>query len=408
MWTRRWITIAVGVALSIGPPLLLGHRGTHVALNLAIPGAGLFGVDTVGAIAFVVLTVAGIAAWMRWGLDWPLLVLLVTAMAVSAVAVHDDPTHLGAVTGSPTVQRGAHQFLLVALVVAGLSRLGRVVRRLPGVAALHRRRAARADGLATLDHLGVVERCRAVSIVSLAHTSTDDRQRIAVAVTAADVTRRTRSIGIAARGRLRGDPLRADHAHSRTALALTGQLDRSRRERFVHEAETAIAGVPCSEPGWERPLDASLAAATLQQLGRPDPARPLRGLYAEHLRLRRGHRPAGWWTPLGIPVGPCPTWEHAAATGIARALGAVDDDDWPALRTRALGAAARGSRDPHDERLIAAARLWLALVDDPPAAAIIARPSVCHDPLAVALDRLADRLRSDPTALRPASTAPAA
>jgi hypothetical protein len=136
--------------------------------------------------------------------------------------------------------------------------------------------------------------------------------------------------------------------------------------------------------------------------------RSLRALYAEHFRLRRGHRAAAWWTPLGVPVGACATWEHAAATGIARALGAVGDADWAALRTRALGAAARGTRDYHDERLVAAARLWLAFVEDQAAAAIINRPTVRHDPLAVALDQLADRLRSDPAALRAAPAAPAA
>jgi hypothetical protein len=408
VWRWRWIAVGVGSALSIGLPLLLGHRGTHVALNLFLPGAGLFGVNTLGAVAFVVLTVAGVAAWLRWGLDWPLLALLAGAMVASAVAVHAAPAHLGAFTGSPTVQRGAHEFPLVLLVVGALSRLGRVVRRLPGVAALQRRRAARAGGLAALSRLNVVDRCRTVSIASLAGLGAGENATFAAAVAAPDVARRAHRIGVVARGRVRGDPLRTDHAPTRTALALTGQLEQSRMERLVDDAEAAIAGVPCSEPGWVRPLDASLAAATLHRAGRPDAAPSLRILYREHLRLRRGHRAAAWWTPLAIPVGSSATWEHAAATGIARALGVVDDADWTALRTRALGAAARGTRDPHDERLIAAARLWLAFVDDQPGNAIMGRPTVRHDPLAVALDRLADRLRADPEALRRTPTAPAA
>jgi hypothetical protein len=80
-------------------------------------------------------------------------------------------------------------------------------------------------------------------------------------------------------------------------------------------------------------------------------------------------------------------------------MGWVGDADWTALRTRALGASARGSEHPHDERLIAAARIWLAFVDDPRAAPLLARPTVRHDPLAVALDRLASRLAADPDAL---------
>ena len=41
-----------------------------------------------------------------------------------------------------------------------------------------------------------------------------------------------------------------------------------------------------------------------------------------------------------------------------------------------------------------------------PAAAIIGRPTVRHDPVAIALDRLATRLRADPDALqRPVAAA---
>ena len=103
---------------------------------------------------------------------------------------------------------------------------------------------------------------------------------------------------------------------------------------------------------------------------------------------------------LGLVGGSCPAWEQAASTGIARAIGAVGDADWHALRNRALGAAARGTKDPHDERLIAAARVWLAFVDDDVAAPIIARPTIRHDPIAIALDRLSERLRSDRDAVR--------
>ncbi len=67
--------------------------------------------------------------------------------------------------------------------------------------------------------------------------------------------------------------------------------------------------------------------------------------------------------------------------------------------SRALGASARGTEHPHDERLIAAARIWLVFVDDARAAPLLARPTVRHDPLAVALDRVATRLTADPLAL---------
>lgn len=57
-----------------------------------------------------------------------------------------------------------------------------------------------------------------------------------------------------------------------------------------------------------------------------------------------------------------------------------DADDWTALRKQALGAAARGAGDPDDERLIAGARCWLALVDDHAAEAILRRPTCATIP----------------------------
>jgi hypothetical protein len=96
-----------------------------------------------------------------------------------------------------------------------------------------------------------------------------------------------------------------------------------------------------------------------------------------------------YWTPLGVAGGRAEAWEHALAAGIAHTGGWIGDEDWPALRARVLGAAARGSQHPHDERLIAAGRLWLTTIDDPEAARIVSRPTVRRDPLACAIDRLA-------------------
>ncbi len=402
VWARRWIVLGIGLALSIGLPLAFGHRGTHMALNLVLPGAGLLGVDTFGAVLFIAVTVVALAAWLRWGLDWVLVAVIVAAVLVTAAAVPPDVSALGPVVLHPPVQRAAHEFPLVLVIVGVLSRLERAFRRLPPVAAARRRRAARSDGLPTLAALPVVDRCRAASIAALAGVSDES---IAAAVGRPDVARRARRVGVAARARFDGDPLRVDHAHARAALLLTGQLDRAALRRLVADAESSPAGVPCSEPGWVRPLDACLAAAALHRSGGADAVRRLRVLLADRLPLRRGHRPAWWWTVLGVAGGRCPAWEQASATAVARAIGAVGDADWAALRTRALGAAARGTKDPHDERLIAAARVWLTQVDDAPAAAIIARPTVRHDPLAVALDRLAERLRSDRRALRRPATA---
>jgi hypothetical protein len=150
--------------------------------------------------------------------------------------------------------------------------------------------------------------------------------------------------------------------------------------------------VPASEPTWVRPLDATLAAIALSRDGHAVAGDAWSAMLRGPFALRRGHRAACWWTPLGVRIGSAPVWEHAATTALARAHGWCGDDDWVALRPRLLGAAARGAAEPADERAIAAGRLWLVHVRDEQAARILARPTVHRDALAVALDRLATRL----------------
>ena len=190
-----------------------------------------------------------------------------------------------------------------------------------------------------------------------------------------------------------------DHAAPRAALALAGVLDGDAIDRFREDASRAVAGVPASEPTWVRPLDATLAAVALTRIGETAAGDRWATVWHTNLALRNGHRPAGWWTPLGIRIATAPLWEHAAASALARAHGwhhpERPDADWQAIRRRLLGAAARGSAAVDDERAIAAGRLWLAFADDEQAARILSRPTVQHDPLAVALDRLAAHL-ADP------------
>ena len=395
VWARRWCAVGIAGAFWIALPVFAGHRGTHMALNLLVPGAGLFGVDVLGAVAVVLAAVTAFALWLRWGMDWVVVVVLLGAMVVSGLAVHDHPT--AAAAALPPVQRSSHEFPLVLLVMGALTRLERMSRRFPPVAWIHRHRASKRDGWSALSALSPVERCRTASVAALAGPV---ETMVVDAVGRPDIIRRARRVGIAARARFAGDPLRIDHAHARTALALTNQLDDVEVDALKHDASSTAVGVPCSEPGWVRLLDASLTAAGLQRLGHPQAVDDLRGLLGEELRLKRGHRPAAWWTILGVRTGPGAPWEHAAATGIARALDAIADNDWPLLRPRALGAAARGNKDPHDERLVAAARIWLVFVDDSVAAPIIERPTVRHDPMAIALDRLAQSLRNEPDLLR--------
>ena len=386
MTARRWIVAAGVAAVPAVLALGFGHRGVHAARSLLVPGAGLLEQRPLLAVAFMVAAVAVTVAWLRWGTDWPVVVVVVAAMVASAawgMAPH------GRALGLDT-RVAAHEFPLV-LLVAGLAGWVRTaLAGVPGLRWLAGRREA-GESSRRLSDLAPTDRSRAVSFLALAHAAADD----AVAATRApDIERRARLVGLAARGRRGGDPFRIDHAHARTALAQTGGHDPAARRRFVDDAAHARAGVPASEPGWVRTLDATLAAAALEELGEPGGGERWRALLDGPLALRRGHRPAWWWSPLGLAAGRCLDWEHAAATAVAHERGWIGADDWPALRKRVLGAAARGSSRRDDERLIAAGRAWLALVDDPGAERIVARPTVRHDPLAVAIDTLARHLRA--------------
>jgi hypothetical protein len=373
---------AVAIVATIVVPIVLvygfGHRGVHAARNLLFPGAGLIDERPWIAAVLAAAAVAATVAWLRWGADWLVAASIVVAMVVSFVLTSPTAHTLA----PPRIDRAAHEFPLVILVVTALSWARSVAGRVPGVRRLAARRAAQRK------HLSVPDRSRCAALVALAG---DDGAAMARDPA---ITLRARRIGLAARARRGGDPLRVDHAHARAALALNGGLDAAAAERFVRDAAHAPAGVPASEPGWVRPLDGTLAALALVRLGHHDAGTAWAEMLRGPLSLRRGHRPAWWWTPLGVSAGTAPDWEHAAATALARTAGWVGDDDWAALRARVLGAAARGAAAPHDDRLIASGRIWLAYVDDEQAARIVGRPTVGREPLAAALDAIARHTRA--------------
>jgi hypothetical protein len=177
-------------------------------------------------------------------------------------------------------------------------------------------------------------------------------------------------------------------------MLMCGLLDAPGIDRLAADACRSRVGVPCSEPTWVRPLDATLVAVALEDAQDTAAAERWRLALAGPFAMRRGHRAAWWWSPLGLSAGKCRDWEHALVAAIAHSRGWTDQQDWPALRQRVLGAAARGSERSDDERLVAAGRVWLNFVDDPAAAAVLDRPSVKHDPLAVAINRLAEQFRT--------------
>ena len=379
---RRWLLAVAVAALPLGLWLLGGHAGVHAARSMLVPGAGLAEAAPVLAAGFVALAVAATVAWLRWGTDWALALVVVAAMAASAAWGSTDH-------GAEVAQRAAHEFPLVIVVAAALGWVRATLGGVPGFGWVAGRRV-HDEHVTSLADLAPVDRCRAVAVAALAGDVTDEHR---AAVTAPDVARRSARIGLAARLRRGGDPFRIDHAPARAALALTGGLDDAAARAFVDDARRNPLGVPASEPTWVRTLDGTLAALALARLG--DDAAPRRwaSVLDGPLAVRRGHRPSWWWTPLGVAAGRCLDWEHAAATALAHEQGWIDDGDWTHLRRRVLGAAARGSSRRDDERLIAAGRMWLALVDDPAAERIVSRPTVRHDPLAVALDAHARHLR---------------
>jgi len=363
------------VALSFG----FGHRGVHAVRSLIVPGAGLY--DHRHWVLGAAITVAAIVAtygWLRWGTDWLLLAVVVGSMAVSAALAYTDHPATVATTAAVVVHPSAHEFPLVVLVMGGVSWVRMAWRR----SALGRRRVERAA-------LPVADRCRAAAIAALvpnASSPVEVPERSAI-------DRRARWVGLVARGRFGGDPLRIDHAHARASLSLTRGLDHSTSARFAHDASTSVAGVPASEPGWVRLLDGTLAAIALERLGDDQVANRWAEMLDGPLALRRGHRASAWWTPLAVRGPRAAAWEQAAATALARANGWIStDDDWHAVRVRALAAAARGNTIADDERLVAAARLWLRFVDDDQAARILGRVTVHLDPIAVALDAVASSL----------------
>lgn len=381
------LSLGVAAVLAFGA----GHAGSHALQNLIVPGIGLYETSLLLAVVVFVATIAAIVAWVQWGLDWLAAGVVLASTMASFVLTdghHDTAT---AIATDLAPSASAHEFPLVVLVVSAIVWVRGAVGRLPG---LRRLAARRARGLppASPAALSPVDRSRTAAIAALVDPT--DLEAAAAATDPA-VVRRARRIGLLARGRRGSDPFAVDHAGARAALALTGTIDVDTEARFVDDACRAAAGVPASEPTWLRPLDATLATLALERLGHADAGARWQAMLAGPLALRRGHRPACWWTPLGLRIGAAATWEHATFTALARTRGWIGDDDWAVLRPHVLGAAARGTAVAVDERTIAAGRLWLVHVADEQAARILARPTVHRDALAVALDRLANTLATE-------------
>lgn len=379
----RW-ALTFGIALIPGILAIgFGHAGVHAARSFLIPGAGLLEAQPLMAMTSVAAAAAATAAWLLWGADWLVAAIVATSMAASALWGTSDHS-VPAAAEEITRQVQAHEFPLVLLfiVLAGWIRAGLV--GVPGFRWLAGRKRGAIPW--TLSKFSVPERCRTVALLSMAQALDD---RALAAIQAPDVRARARRVGALARFRLSGYAFRIDHAHTRAALMMCGLLDAREVAEFTADARRSRLGVPCSEPTWVRPLDATLAAIALEEI-QPESGQlwcaALKGPFA----LRRGHRCAWWWSPLGLSAGHCRDWEHALVSALAHSRGWTGNQDWAALRQRVLGAAARGCDRSDDERLVAAGRLWLNYVDDPGAREVLYRPTVTNDPMAVAIVMLAE------------------
>jgi hypothetical protein len=397
----------------------LDEQWVAVARNLLFPGLGLFDGHTAVAVLLVALALTALVAWVRWGADWLVgavwvggfvvgvwLIAPTAAHAAAAAVVPAPPLSASQGLAAAPLARASHEFAAVMFLLAALARLRAWFAGLPGIRALSRRRhRLRPKGLSALGALAPVDRARVAAVAGLAERvgaplPAADRDAIVAALQAPDVLRRARRVAAVARWRASGDPLRRDQAPIRAALALWGLLSPSQVQDLRDDADRQWTGVPNSEPGWVRLLDGTLVAAALGDLGDAAAVARWQVTLASILSLRDGHRPACAYTPLALPGPWAPAWEQAAAAGLAAVLD-WPGDEWPALRQRGLGAAARGPSRPLDERLIAAGRVSARLAGDVTACRILDRPTVGADPLAVALDLVAGAVGVRAGASRP-------
>lgn len=356
------------------------ERTLAVARTIVLPGLAFLEWQMVLGIAAIASVLAAIGAWLRWGMDWLVLLVIAVCLVLAGFVMplhHDEPSH------AHRVVEASHEFTIVLVVFALAAQLRLLITRLPGSGWLKARLppqlafpaadTARAAALALINSRGSAS----------ARSWLDD----------ARLRRRAATVNAAARFRFGGDPLRGAHAPLRAALSLSGSMKLPEQRALRDEARARLAGVPDSEPTWVRPLDGTLAALALQDLGEHECVSRWRKIFEHRFALRHGRRPAALHAPSMLSVGTARTWEHATATALAYRAGWIDAEDWPHLRPRCLGAAAGGRKDPDTLRLTAAGKVWAALLGDSEALDILGRRTIAGDRLACVLDDLSSAIR---------------
>lgn len=383
---RRWVVGVCSITITLLLGLGFGHRGAHMVQNLLVPGLGLQERSVVLAIFVFATMIIGIIAWIRWGVDWLPLAIVTLSTAAAGLPLSGSIDHHAMVSNiTPQYYAAAHEFPIVVAVVAALFWLQGVMRSIPLLRRLVTRPVSQSP--AGVELLPAVEASQGAILGCLANSKSPGLAR---AADSKQVQQRAKWIGRVARFRFGEDAFAVDHGLARAALCMHQLLSQDQLDRFLSDAKKAPGGVPCSEPGWVRLLDGTLTAIALHEAGDQAAGDRWQKMLAEKFPLKRGHRAATCWVPLGMSLGNATLWEHALALALARHYNWSDDGDWQALRPALLGAASRGVQVVDDERAIAAGRLWLRWTNDEQAERILTRPTIGSDPVAKYIEAYGD------------------
>ncbi len=372
-YTALLAFVVVDVILIFG----FGHRGVHAFRSLLLPGAGLYNHAYLWlGIFFTVVAFSATIAWLQWGTDVILVMVVLASVVTSAILSSSQHNAID-------VQVSAHEFPLIVIVAGAAS----WVRMMFGKRGSIRRHHLSSDiGFQNLNSLPPVERCQAVSVARLAG--------VEVSYVQDDIVKRAQRINFWSRGHMGSHPFFQYHASARTAQVLSSPGNPDERQSFIQECKNSSSGVILSEPTWCRLLDGTLTAIALKRLGEHQPLALWQSYMTDHFYVQRHHRPTAVWAPLAIRMTHASPWEHAAAMALAYAEGITNEQDWEMLKKSALGAAARGAKNPHDQRLVAAGRIFARAVHDDLSLRILNKPTLGSDPLAHALHVYANSMNS--------------
>ena len=406
MPTNRRIAIRRGLGLAALALLIIldllatgwfggSERELAVIRSVILPGLAFVEWIPALGVGVISLSVFAVWLWLRWGATWPI-VLLMTGSVITSATILPLHSHEG-VPGTPfwavtslaphtllsspadvaPIVYASHEFTIVLILFALIGQLKGLLDRLPGMARLY-------DRLPTLMSEGTITLARSVSLGSLAGMRVLPTQLAESAVGPA-CARVVRALT------LRSGPTPMANAFSayRLALIRTDAVSAAESKQWVAECRVNLTGVPCSEPGWNRLLDGTLAALSLDPQRDSEAISRWQFTLRHQLRLRHGRRASSIHLPTMLSLGIAPLWEHALSLALVHQAGWLDArDDWAALRPHCLGLAAGGDNRPATLRLIAAGRLWSQLLGDSEADEILKRRTLSPDPIAVATQHL--------------------